>query len=146
MPESDDDIICLDNTAKGDLTDEEIQNYIDLFVDDEIENGRNPNDLSLKEVIKRINNTGYDGNFLDDPTTIKRICKSLRKAQKNSKNRKKEVVDNNIYNGIKKYNSINHELDNRDFFFPMQQDKIELYRISTLQWILNTSSFKTLYP
>ena len=100
MPESDDDIICLDNTAKGDLTDEEIQNYIDLFVDDEIENGRNPNDLSLKEVIKRINNTGYDGNFLDDPTTIKRICKSLRKAQKNSKNRKKEVVDNNIYNGI----------------------------------------------
>lgn len=100
MTESDDDIICVDNTTKGELKDEEIQHYIDLFVDDEIENGRSPDDLSLKEVIKRINKTGYSENFLDDPAVIKRICKLLRKAQKSSKNRKKEKLDNNIYNGI----------------------------------------------
>merc|ERR1712131_266504 len=92
--------ICVDNTTKGELKDEEIQHYIDLFVDDEIENGRSPDDLSLKEVIKRINKTGYSENFLDDPAVIKRICKLLRKAQKSSKNRKKEKLDNNIYNGI----------------------------------------------
>ena len=95
MTESDDDIICLDTSAKSEIKDDEIQQYIDLFVDDEIGNGRDPSDLSLKEVIKRINATGYQENFLEDPETIKRICKLLRKSQKNSKNRKKEVVDNN---------------------------------------------------
>ena len=100
MTESDDDIICLDTSAKSEIKDDEIQQYIDLFVDDEIENGRDPSHLSLKEVVKRINATGYKENFLEDPATIKRICKLLRKSQKNSKNRKKEVVDNNTYNGI----------------------------------------------
>ena len=100
MTESDDDIICVDTPAKSEIKDDEIQRYIDLFVDEEIENGRDANGLTLKEVIKRINATGYQENFLDDPQTIKRICKLLRKAQKNSKNRKKQVVDNNTYNGI----------------------------------------------
>jgi len=100
MTESDDDIICVDTPAKSGIEDDEIQRYIDLFVDDEIENGRDANGLTLKEVIKRINATGYQENFLDDPQIIKRICKLLRKTQKTSKNRKKQVVDNNTYNGI----------------------------------------------
>ena len=100
MTESDDDIICVDGPEKDELKDDEIRDYIELFVDDEIENGRDPDGLSLKEVIKRINATGYKQNFLDDPHTIKRICKLLRKTQKTSKHRKKQVVDNNTYNGI----------------------------------------------
>ena len=34
------------------MQDDEIRNYIDLFINEEIENGRDPDDLSLKDTIK----------------------------------------------------------------------------------------------
>ena len=48
MTESDDDIICVDGPEKGELKDDEIQQYIELFVDDEIENGR---EVAVKQMI-----------------------------------------------------------------------------------------------
>ena len=34
------------------LRDEDIRKYIDLFIKEEVENGRDPADLSLKDTIK----------------------------------------------------------------------------------------------
>ena len=102
------------------------------------------------EMEKEKKDSNYDSIFdakmgrLYEADTTKNIFD--RKEIYDRINTNAKYHSNDIYNGIKMYNLINHELDNRDFFFPMQQDKIELYRISTLQWILNTSSFKTLYP
>ena len=47
MTDSDGDIICIDTSTKPEITDDEIQQYIDLIVDVEIVNGRDPFDLSL---------------------------------------------------------------------------------------------------
>ena len=47
MTDSDGDIICIDTSTKTEITDDEIQQYIDLIVDVEIVNGRDPFDLSL---------------------------------------------------------------------------------------------------
>ena len=37
------------------MQDDEIKNYIDLFINEEIENGRDPDDMSLKDTIKVYN-------------------------------------------------------------------------------------------
>merc|ERR1712168_783596 len=97
-----DDLICVDESEKGELQDHEIEQYVNLFVDEAIEDGRDPMNLKLKDVIKRINVTGYKESFLEDPHTIKRICKILRKTQKNSKHRTKKPIDNTVY-GIDGY-------------------------------------------
>ena len=47
MTDSDGDIICIDTSTKSGITDDENQQYIDLIVDVEIINGRDPFYLSL---------------------------------------------------------------------------------------------------
>jgi len=76
------------NTNNPKLSDKDINKYIDFFVDQELENGRDADNLGLKDVIERVNLYGnYEENFLDDPATIKRFCKILRRAQKKAKKR-----------------------------------------------------------
>lgn len=100
--ESEDDIVCLDDGTKSinELSDEQIQKFMDLFVDEELENGRDPKDLKLKDIIQRINATGYEEKLLEDTDVIKRICRILRKTQKSAEKRTKPAEElQKIYAG-----------------------------------------------
>ena len=88
MSDSDDELICVsDNPSKGKWpTEQEIDEITERMVVDHVERGLNASELPLKEVLKRFNNCGYTGNFMNSPEYIRLICKQLRKHQKIANN------------------------------------------------------------
>ena len=84
MSDSDDELICVsDNPSKGKWpTEQEIDEITERMVTDHVERGLSASELPLKEVLKRFNNCGYSGNFMNSPEYIRLICKQLRKHQK----------------------------------------------------------------
>ena len=83
MSDSDDELICVSGgPTKGKWpTEQEIDETTKRMVTDHVERGLSPMHLSLKDVLKRFNNCGYTGNFLQSPEYIRLICRKLRKHQ-----------------------------------------------------------------
>ena len=105
MSDSDDEIICVSGTPiKGKWpTEQEIDEITERMVTDHVERGLNPHGLPLEDVLKRFNNFGYTGNFLNSPEYIRLICRKLRKHQSNAERTLYTEATNTVAPGIPKW-------------------------------------------